>query len=305
MLATLSNKPFSDPNWIYERKLDGMRCILIKHKDKVIILSRNHKIQNNFYPELVAALKKYRSDFILDSEVVAFSGQQTSFESLQLRMHIKDPTPIIIKNTPLTVFIFDILNLNGHDVTKIPLWARKQVIKDNFEFAKPFKYLPFRKNDGLKFLQKACDKKWEGIIAKRSDSEYVHKRSTDWLKFKCSHSQEFVIGGYTEPQGTRLKFGALLLGYYQNGKLKYAGKVGTGFNADSLILIHQKMRSLTTNNSPFHNYNNNVTNTIWLKPSLVCDVEFSEWTSEGKLRHPRFKGLRNDKPSKKVTRENL
>jgi bifunctional non-homologous end joining protein LigD len=305
MLATLSNSPFSDPRWIYERKLDGMRCILIKRGDKVTILSRNNIIQNNFYPELITALKKYKSDFVLDSEVVAFSGRQTSFEKLQERMHVKDPTPAIIKNVPLTVFVFDILNLNNHDVTNMPLWARKEILKTNFKFVKPLVYLPFKEKDGLKFFNEACEKKWEGIIAKESESTYIHRRSSHWLKFKCAYGQEFVIGGYTPPQGTRLKFGALLLGYYQDGELKYAGKVGTGFNSDLLILIHKKMQKLIIKKSPFSNYNNEAANIIWLKPSLICDVEFSEWTSEGRLRHPRFKGLRNDKKPKNIGREAL
>lgn len=305
MLATLSKQPFSDPKWLYERKLDGMRCLLYKEGNKISIWSRNKKLQNNFFPEIVNALKKYSSDFILDSEVVALDDGKTSFELLQSRMHVKDPNSQLIKQVPLTVYIFDIIYLNGYELAQLPLVDRKKIIKQNFKFTKPLKYLPHKKNNGLELLKTACSLGWEGLIAKLATSKYIHKRTTDWLKFKCSSGQEFIIAGYTHPQGSRLKFGALLLGYYNNGKLLYAGKVGTGFNVELLLLLHKKMSSLIIKKSPFEDYNSNDPSIVWLKPKLIAEVEFSEWTSEGKLRHPRFKGLRDDKKPENITRECL
>lgn len=303
MLATLTYQPFSDPNWIYERKLDGMRVLIHKNNGKIQIWSRNKKDQNKIFPELVAALKKYASDFIIDCEVVAFAGTKTSFEKLQERMHVIDPEPKLLKKVPVTAFVFDILFLNGHDLRKVPLIARKQILKDNFNFSKPFKYLIHRKENGLTYLQYAAKHGWEGIIAKEADSIYLHKRAPTWLKFKCDFSQEFVIGGYTKPQGSRLKFGALLLGYYHNKKFKYAGKVGTGFDVETLIFLHNKMQPLITNKTPFTNYDLKSKSITWLKPKLVVQLGYTEWTSDGRLRHPRYLGLRNDKKAIDVVRE--
>lgn len=305
MLATLTKQPFSDPAWIYERKLDGMRCLLYKYDNDISIWSRNKKLQNDFFPELVNALKNYPSDFILDSEIVALVAKKTSFEMLQNRMHVKNPSAELIKKVPLTVYVFDIIYLNGYELIHLPLLDRKKIITQNFKFIKPLKYLSHKNTHGLELLQTACQQGWEGLIAKLSTSKYVHKRSTNWLKFKCSMGQEFIIAGYTQPQRSRLKFGALLLGYYLNGKLLYAGKVGTGFNSELLMLLHKKMLRLEIKKSPFENYDQDLSNIIWLKPQLIAEVEFSEWTLGGRLRHPRFKGLRTDKRAKAIKREDI
>lgn len=305
MLATLSDKPFSDPNWIFEPKLDGMRCLLEKKGSKIVILSRNRKIQNNVFPEIVAALKKYKSDFIIDSEIVTFVGKTTSFSQLQLRMHVQNPDPKLLRKVPVVAYLFDIIHLNGYDLTKMPLIARKHVLKDNFKLTKPLFYLAHKNERGLVLFKQACKQGLEGLIAKRADSTYQHHRSRDWLKLKCGQEQEFVIAGYTKPQGSRAKFGALLLGYYENKKLKYAGRVGTGFNDDTLIFLHKKMSVLHAAKSPFSDYDLKSNAVTWLKPKLVAQVEFFEWTTTGRLRHPSFKGIRTDKSASDVRREGI
>ncbi len=302
MLATLTKQVFSDPAWIYERKLDGMRCILHKNGNNITIWSRNMVLQNDVFPELVAALQKYSSDFIIDCEVVTFVGTKTSFERLGYRMHVRNPQPKLIKKVPVVAYVFDILYLNGYDLSKLPLLLRKKVLKENFKFVKPFKLINYRKANGEKYYSYARKHGWEGIIGKRIDAGYEHKRSKSWLKFKCNQGQEFVIGGFTEPRGERLKFGALLLGYYEDGNFKYAGRVGTGFDSDMLVFLHSQMRFLISKQSPFIDFND-AQDTVWLKPKLIAQVDFTEWTSEGKLRHPTFLGLRTDKSAQQIVRE--
>lgn len=302
MLATLTEQRFSDVDWIYERKLDGIRCLFHKDGDKIQLWSRNKISQNNVFPELVAALKKYPGDFIIDGEIVAFVGSKTSFEELGNRMHVQEPSKELIKAVPVTAYIFDILYLNGQDLTKLPLSVRKTILKNTFTFVKPYKYLIHRKAKGLEYFKYACTHGWEGVIAKRANSLYLSKRSRDWLKFKCNSRQEFIICGYTPPFGSRVGFGALLLGYYKNGKLRYAGRVGTGFNTETLLILHKKMQKLLIPQSPFFDFTDGK-NTIWLKPQIVGEVEFTEWTADGRLRHPSFIGLRKDKNATDVKRE--
>ncbi len=303
MLATLTKNYFSDPNWIYECKLDGMRCLLQKKGNKVTIYSRNRKIQNLVYPELVAALMKYPGNFVLDSEVVAFDKKKTSFEKLQPRMHVQNPTAALIKQVPIYAYVFDILSLNGKNLCDLPLMKRKEILLTNFKFKDPLRHLEYKVQYGEKFLQQACKAGWEGLIAKSANSKYEHRRSRNWLKFKCTKGQEFVIGGYTAPRGSRTKFGALLLGYYMNGEFKYAGKVGTGFNQELLDLLYAKMIKLKQAQSPFSDYALNSKSITWLQPKLIAEIGFAEWTKDGRLRHPRFIGIREDKRAKNVRRE--
>lgn len=303
MLATLIDQPFSEPGWILERKLDGMRCVLYKIGNKVSIWSRNKKLQNNVFPELVLALEKIPSDFVLDCEVV-ISGRQATFTKLQNRMHVQNPGNKLIKKYPVIAYVFDIMYLNGYDLCNLPLIMRKKALKENFKFNLPLKYLISYKKNGIDMFKESCSKGWEGIIAKRADSVYEHRRSRAWLKVKCGAGQELVIGGYTQPQGQRVNFGALLLGYYDNGKLKYAGKVGTGFDVAELILLHKKMTKLHAKQSPFDDYESKSKNIVWLKPKLIAELGFSEWTDTGRLRHPRYLGLRTDKKPTDIRREN-
>jgi bifunctional non-homologous end joining protein LigD len=296
MKAVLTDERFSDPNWIYERKLDGIRCISIRDGNNVTLLSRNDLKQNDRYPELAEALANERCDqFVIDGEVVAFEGSETSFAKLARRGQ---------EYVPVFYYVFDILWLEGHDVRKLPLRTRKRLLRDALQFHGNVRWTQHRNRDGAVFFKEACRKGWEGLIAKRADSPYVATRSRDWLKFKCEHGQELVVGGYTEPRGSRVEFGALLLGYYRDGELQYAGKVGTGFDTELLHTLGAQMREIERKDPPFANpatiKERNVT---WVEPKLVAEVGFTEWTRDGRLRHPRFQGLRYDKDASEVVRE--
>lgn len=303
MLATLSYEPFSDPNWIFEHKLDGMRCLLFKKGSQVKIYSRNKKLQNNSYPELVTALEKLPGDFILDSEVVVFNGKITSFEALQERMHVKDPSKELQKAVPIYAYVFDVLYLNGYNLCDLQLIERKKILLGAFKFKDPLRHMEYTVGVGEKFLKQVCKLGLEGLIGKLATAKYEHKRSKSWLKLKCSRGQELVIGGYTKPTGSRTHFGALLLGYYENGQFKYAGKVGTGFDQATLKSLYGKMLKLKCASSPFIDYNPKSKTITWLEPKLLAELRFTEWTSAGHLRHPSFLGLRLDKKAKQVTRD--
>jgi bifunctional non-homologous end joining protein LigD len=296
MLAVLTDERFSDPNWIYERKLDGIRCISIRNGDDVTLLSRNDLKQNDRYPELAEALGKEECEqFAIDGEVVAFEGSETSFAKLTRRGQ---------EYVPIFYYVFDILWLDGHDVRKLPLRTRKRLLRDALEFHGNVRWTQHRNREGEKFFVEACRKGWEGLIAKRADSPYVTTRSRDWLKFKCEHGQELVIGGFTEPRGSRVEFGALLLGYYRDKQLQYAGKVGTGFDTELLHTLGAQMRELKRDDSPFAEPQGiKERNVTWIEPKLVAEVGFTEWTRDGRLRHPRFQGLRYDKDASEVVRE--
>jgi bifunctional non-homologous end joining protein LigD len=251
MLATLTADYFSDPNWIFERKLDGERCLVFGGR-KLRLMSRNQGMLNSQYPELVAAFDAQAArDYIVDGEIVAFQRARTSFARLQRRMHVRSPSERLVKETPAYFYAFDLLRLDGRDITKLPLLERKVRLKELFDYGGPLRFTTHRKTRGEDFLNEACSKGWEGLIAKRADAPYVHKRSREWLKFKCANQQEFVIGGFTEPKGSGVGFGALLIGYYEDGDLVYAGKVGTGFDRSMLNRLLDKMSRLEVGEAPF------------------------------------------------------
>jgi bifunctional non-homologous end joining protein LigD len=294
MKAVLTDERFSDPDWIYERKLDGIRCVAIKADRRVRLLSRNDLSLNGRFPEVVEALEKDpATDLVLDGEVVAFDGAQTSFARLQQRG--ERPTPVFF-------YVFDLLHLSGHDTTALPLRARKALLRRALAFHGPVRLTPHRNRDGEALFREACRKRWEGLIAKRADSPYTHGRSRDWLKFKCSAEQELVIGGFTAPQGSRTELGALLLGHFEDGRLRYAGKVGTGFTQATLGDLAARLEPLRQDESPFAD-DVRERRVTWVQPRLVAQVGFSEWTRDGRLRHPRFLGLRDDKAAGEVLRE--
>jgi bifunctional non-homologous end joining protein LigD len=296
MKAVLSDEPFSDPAWIFERKLDGIRCIAIKDGSGVSLMSRTAHRLNDQFPEIAEALEREPAeDFILDGEVVAFRDGVTSFERLQQRHR---------KRVPVHYYVFDIPRLNGEDLRPLPLRERKARLRRALEFDGPIHFNPHRKGEhGEELFREACRKGLEGVIAKRADSPYSGKRSRDWLKLKCHAEQELVIGGFTAPKGSRTDFGALLVGYNEKGALRYAGKVGTGFDQATLRELGAQLRELEQDDSPFPPFKPVPPGTRWVTPELVAQIAFSEWTRDGRLRHPRYLGLREDKPAGDVVRE--
>jgi bifunctional non-homologous end joining protein LigD len=304
-LATLTKDRFSDPAWIFERKLDGERCVAFCAGGEVRLLTRNKKRANAAYPELAEALASQSAgDCVVDGEVVSFVGDVTSFERLQQRIHVGRPSAELRARVPVFYYLFDIMCSAGTDVRQRPLRERKELLRKQFSFTGPLRFTGHRSPDGVGYFKQACHDRWEGLIAKRADAPYRSGRSRDWLKFKCEGGQEFVIGGYTDPRGSRTGFGALLLGYYDtDGRLVYAGKVGTGFDQRLLDSLHEQMVRIERDQPAFDRGKLPRSGVHWVKPRLVGEVGFSEWTDDGMLRHPRFQGLRRDKSPAEVVRE--
>src|ERR1700722_17773298 len=304
-LATRTRDRFSDPAWIYERKLDGERCLAFRDGDELRLMTRNRKIVSSTYPELVEAfMAQQADDFVLDGEVVAFSDGQTRFAQLQQRMQVARPSAELLRTVPVQYYLFDVLWADGTDLRRQPLRDRNQRLHQLLDFADPLRYTEHRVGDGVEFYAEACQSGWEGLIAKRADAPYVAGRTKDWLKFKCENNQEFVIGGETHPRGSRSGVGAALLGVYDSdGQLVYAGKVGTGFNEQTLHRLYDELSQLEQDRSPFDRGSPRPAGVHWVKPRLVGQVGFSEWTTAGELRHPRFQGLRRDKSPPDVIRE--
>jgi bifunctional non-homologous end joining protein LigD len=284
MAATLTDERFDDPDWIFERKLDGIRCLAFGSR----LESRNGLSLNERFPTVAEALAGSTST--LDGEVVAFSGSQTSFQRLGQR------------GRNVFYYVFDVLDAEGEDVRDLPLMERKAILRRVVRPAGPIRITPYRRSSGIALYEEACRRGWEGLIAKRADSPYVGKRSRDWLKWKCDAEQELVVGGYTEPKGSRIELGALLVGHWEDGELRYAGKVGTGFGRETLRDLAARLRPLRRDDPPFADAPR-LRNAIWVEPRLVAQVGFTEWTRDGRLRHPRFAGLREDKDPSEVVRE--
>jgi bifunctional non-homologous end joining protein LigD len=296
MKAVLWDEPFSHPDWIFERKLDGVRCLAHRDGGAVRLVSRTDRDMSGDYPELVTALETEPCrDFVVDGEVVAFGAPGvTSFSRLQRRHR---------ERVAVFLYLFDVLRLDGEDIRELPLRERKARLRRALEFDGPVRYAPHRNERGEELFAEACRKGLEGVIAKRADSPYRATRSSDWRKLKCHAEQELVIGGYTAPQGSRTDFGALLVGYWEDGVLRYAGKVGTGFDHDTLRDLGKRLRERERSDSPFADIKPIPRGTHWVEPELVGQIAFTEWTRDGRLRHPRFLGLRDDKPARDVVRE--
>jgi bifunctional non-homologous end joining protein LigD len=297
MKAVLTDAPFDDPNWIFERKLDGIRCMA--HRDggaPVRLISRTDKDMTGQFPEVAEALGKLSvEDFVVDGELVAFQDGITSFSRLQQRAR---------KQVAVFLYVFDLLRLEGRDVRDLPLRERKALLRRSFEFGGRLRHSQHRNEHGMKLFREACRQGLEGLIAKRADSPYRSAaRSRDWLKLKCHFEQELVIGGFTAPQGSRTDFGALLVGYNEDKRLRYAGKVGTGFDHATLVELGRRLRELRRDDPPFADVHPIPRGTQWVEPELVAQIGFSEWTRDGRLRHPRYLGLRDDKPAAEVVRE--
>jgi bifunctional non-homologous end joining protein LigD len=304
-LATLTQDRFSDPAWLFERKLDGERCLAFRSGRGIRLMTRNEKEDTSTYPEIAQALTAQRAgDFIIDGEIVAFDGSQTRFARLQQRLGVRHPGPDLLAEVPAYYYIFDVLWAGEGDVRPLPLRERKRILRDLLTFTGPLHFTEHIDTDGEAYYRQACASGWEGVIAKRADAPYRAGRSRDWLKFKCEAGQEFVIGGFTDPRGSRTGFGALLLGYYDSGRtLVYAGKVGTGFTRQTLDRLHARLAGLEQDQPPFGRGRLPRSGVHWVEPRLVAEVGFSEWTTDGELRHPRFQGLRDDKEPADVVRE--
>jgi bifunctional non-homologous end joining protein LigD len=299
----LDGRILDQPGWLYERKLDGLRCLAVRNGAQVELWSRNHLPFTARFPEVVTTIAALPADnFTIDGELVAFDGERTSFALLQRR----DPT------TRVEYHAFDLLRLLGRDTTGLPLSDRLRLLAqalagagDNLRAVVTIDTGSQTEPDPRALLDAACQAGWEGLIAKRADSTYKSGRSPDWRKLKCTASQELVVGGWTEPSGSRVGLGALLVGFYdEDGLLQYAGRVGTGFDDKELADLRATLAALAATDAPFDDpAARQVKGVHWVRPEMVVAVAFSEWTPDGRLRHPRFEGVRTDKEASDVRRE--
>ena len=284
MLATLVDAPFHRPGWVYEEKYDGYRIIAYKEGTRVTLLSRNAKDRTATFPDVARAVAGLRArSVVLDGEVVGFDPQLVSrFQLLQQG------------SVPLVYMVFDCLWLEGRDLRAEPLHRRRAVLED---VVRDTPYLfPSRRlaPNGRRAYLQAKRKGFEGMVAKDESAPYVEGRSGRWIKVKIHQEEEFVVGGYTAPGGTRTHFGALLLGAYAGSTLRYVGKVGTGFTHKTLALLHRQFQPLVERTPPFADPPREK-GAVWLAPRLVAQIAFQEWTEDQKLRQPVFLGLRDDK----------
>jgi bifunctional non-homologous end joining protein LigD len=302
MLATLTDRRDFDAGWLLERKLDGERCVAVRDSSGVRLESRTGKDLTSTYPEVVAALPSF--PFTLDGEVVAYDGDATSFARLQQRLGVRAPSPSLVESYPVVYAVFDALSLSGADLTGLPLVERRSRLAAALRPGPAVSLTEAWSGASVEErFAGACRAGWEGLIAKRADAPYAAGRSKDWLKLKCAWEQEFVVGGWTDPAGSRTDFGALLVGYQEDGGLRYAGKVGTGYTSAVLASLGATLRKLERKTSPFVEVRPVPKGTHWVRPSLVAQIGFAEWTTDGRLRQPRFLGLRDDKSPADVVRE--
>jgi bifunctional non-homologous end joining protein LigD len=299
--------------WVYEIKFDGYRVLAIKQGKEVSLLSRNHKSLNGKYPGVVETIRKLKCDqLMLDGEVVALDESGRS--AFQLLQRVNQPGG---SSDNLFYYVFDLLNVNGRDTTSLPLHKRKVLLEAILKNAPDcIRISGFLPGGADAITEKLQGFGLEGIIAKKRDSAYeIGQRSGAWVKFKWSNEQEFVIGGYTDPEGSRSFFGSILVGYYDGDKLIFAAKVGTGFNERLLASLHKKFQQLARPTPPFADISTRrgsskhgltpamIRRCHWIEPKLVCQCKFTEWTSDGHLRQPVFLGLREDKDPTQVVKE--
>ena len=304
MLATLTDRRDFGDDWLLERKFDGERCVARKNGGEVRLESRAANDLTGTYPEVRAGVAGQPDrSLVLDGEVVAFDGEQTSFSRLQRRLGVTNPSAERVTAYPVVFCVFDLLELDGDDLRDRPLLERRERLTAAIRPDAALRVSEAWRDESQRRFAQACQAGWEGLIAKRAQAPYVSGRSRDWLKLKCVWEQEFVIGGYTDPAGARTDFGALLVGYYEDGQLKYAGKVGTGYTAATLRDLGSRLRKLETSESPFVDARPIPRGTHWIRPELVAQIGFAEWTNDGRLRQPRFLGLRDDKRPAEVLRE--
>ncbi len=304
MLATLTDRRDFGNDWLLERKFDGERCLARKVGNQVRLESRSGKDLSTTYPEVRDAVAAQDArELLLDGEVVAYDGDQTSFTRLQQRLGAVAPSTEQVAKFPVVYCIFDLLEVDGEDLTGRPLVERRARLTSMIRSGSALQLSEAWHDDSLRRFAEACRSGWEGLIAKRADAPYVAGRSKNWLKLKCVWEQEFVVGGFTDPSGSRTDFGALLVGYYDQSSLRYAGKVGTGYTKAILHDLGAKLRKLETAEPAFADARPIPRGTHWTRPTLVAQIGFAEWTNDGRLRQPRFLGLRDDKNPSDVVRE--
>jgi len=313
MKPRLLDAPPASGDWSYELKFDGIRACAIKNGGKVSLISRNGNELSARYPEVAEAVRNLPvNECVIDGEVVALDAEgRSSFQLLQgLEMEGR--------KSPICFYVFDSLQLSGKSLVGLPLTARKQLLAQLCDgVGDPIRFSGEIGGDATMLLGEVKRRGLEGLIGKLRDSVYESgRRSGAWIKLKCLNEQEFVIGGFTPPQGARQHFGAILVGYYENKKFLFAGKVGTGFDTKSLAALHKKLKSEKRDDCPFADLPSKqggqwvlgITPSMmrkieWVNPVFVCQVKFAEWTREAKLRQPVFLGLREDKKPKDVVRE--
>ncbi len=297
MLATAVDKPFSDEDWLFELKLDGFRAIAELRKKELLLYSRNGLSLKERFPIVADALKKLKVEAILDGEIVLINEEnKPDFQKLQNYGNNKA--------YPLVYYVFDILSLEGEDLTQETLIERKKILKKLLRKSPVIRYSDHVETNGKDFFKVIVADDLEGMIAKRKESLYASGvRSKDWLKIKFHKSQEAIIAGYTAPKGSRRHFGSILLAQHRKGKLCYIGHAGTGFTEKSLEELMEKMKPLRTEGSPFEKNIKVNSPVTWLRPELVCEVSYSEITREGIMRHPVYKGLRSEKNSNMINVE--
>ncbi len=309
MLATTVDEPFDSPDWLFEIKWDGYRAVAFIENGKVRLVSRNQNELTARYPELKDLAKSVKAKTaILDGEVVALDEQgRASFSLMQQRTGFRPGGRRAATNAgvPVLYYAFDLIYLDGYDWRKLPLEERKKKLSSILITGDALRYSDHYERQGKALFEMASQKGLEGILAKKRDSIYQERRSSEWLKIKIRHRLEAVIGGYTEPEGSRMNFGSVVLGLYdKRGRLIHVGQAGSGFNQKSLAEIWKMLKKRETKQNPFYGEVEALRKVFWVKPELVAEIEYAEWTegashgSGPKLRAPVFLGLRDDKDPK-------
>ena len=307
MLASLAKPKRLSPDWVLEPKLDGVRTLVRVEREAVRLVSRNGLSLDRSFPELLPAVRRaVRDTGLLDGEIVAPSpgGGRATFQRLQRRIHLQSPSAALIAEVPVELWLFDCLERNGASLTTEPWEVRRRTLERMVRRGGAVRVTPVARGPAAPLLEDACRRGEEGLIAKRIASRYRSGRSIDWLKLKCVREQELVVGGWTDPSGGRQRFGALLVGYRDDGRLRYAGKVGTGFDDRMLAAVAAELEARARPDAPFAREDRALLpRAHWVEPTLVVQVGFGEWPEGALLRHPRFLGIRTDVDPRRVRRE--
>ena len=305
MLATLIEPQAMPAGWVYEPKLDGARALVFLDAGGTALRSRNRHLLDGRFPEIATAVRAaVRARAVLDGEIVALdpASGMPSFARLQRRLHQAAPTEALRREYPVELWLFDCLHYEGRDLTGQPWTVRRRMLEEAVTPRAGVRLTPYFDGPFDALFETSCAHGAEGLIAKRTAARYQRGRSRDWLKLKCVRQQEFVVGGWTDPKGSRVGIGALLLGYWDGDDLRYAGKVGTGIDDFTLRLLLRELEQHRQGNSPFAG-RPPAKAAHWVEPSVVVQVGYGEWPEGALLRHPRFLGLRRDVAAKSVRHE--